>query len=31
MLVTKSVQEASNISKEILVKLNAKRSLNLGP
>lgn len=31
MLVTKSVQEASNISEEMSVKLNVKRDLNLGP
>lgn len=31
MLVTRSVQEASDISKEIFVELNVKRNLNFGP
>lgn len=31
MLATKSVQVASNVSKEMFVKLNVKRNLNLSP
>lgn len=31
MLVSKSLQEASDISKEVFVKLNAKRNLTFGP
>lgn len=31
MLVTKSLQEASNISREVFVELNVKRNLTLGP
>lgn len=30
MLVTKSLQEASNISREVFVELNVKRNLTLG-